>query len=202
MVTRCSNTKTSTLRIIGGKWRRRKISFIPLEQLRPTTDPTRETLFNWLNPHIAGANCLDMFAGSGALSFEALSRGAEHVTTVDASRKIIEQLRKNAALLQTAAIDFHWARMPERLHSIPAQKFDIIFIDPPFHFGLVELSCAKLERSDYLYDHTLVYIECERNLPIGDILAPSWQVLREKKSGLTGSYLCRIKEQAITARSA
>jgi 16S rRNA (guanine966-N2)-methyltransferase len=132
-----------------------------------------------------------MFAGSGSLGFEALSRGATHVTMVDASRKIIEQLRKNAALLQTDAIDFHWARMPERLNSIHAQKFDIIFIDPPFHFGLVKLSCAKLEHSNYLHDHTLVYIECERELLIGDILAPSWQILRKKKSGLTRSYLCR-----------
>ena len=191
MTTRCSNTKTSTLRIIGGRWRRRKISFIPFEQLRPTTDSTRETLFNWLSPYIVGANCLDMFAGSGALGFEALSRGAEHVTMVDVSHKTIEQLRKNAALLQTAAIDFHRARMPERLHGIPAQRFDIIFIDPPFNFGLVKLSYAKLERSNYLSDHTLIYLECERDLPVKEIVTPSWQILREKKSGLAKCYLCQ-----------
>ena len=191
VATKHSSTKKSILRIIGGKWRGRKISFIPFEQLRPTTDATRETLFNWLSPHIVGANCLDMFAGSGALGFEALSRGAEHVTMVDTSRKIIEQLRKNAKLLQTDTVNFHWARMPERLNGIPEQKFDIIFIDPPFHFGLVKLSCTKLENSSYLHDHTLIYIECERDLPVKDILAPLWQILREKKSGLTGSYLCR-----------
>ncbi len=185
--------KKSTLRIIGGQWRGRKINFMPYPDLRPTTDMTRETLFNWLHPWLANANCLDMFAGSGALGFEALSRGAKHVTMVDASARVIRQLRTNAQTLQTQAIDFHVARMPERLNSIKQQRFDIIFIDPPFNFGLVKITCAKLEHSNYFQEQTLFYIECERALNIQNNLPPSWQILREKSSDLTKNYLCQRK---------
>ncbi|WP_309567556.1 16S rRNA (guanine(966)-N(2))-methyltransferase RsmD [Coxiella-like endosymbiont] len=93
-------------RIIAGKWRGRKIVFPSLPELRPTSDRIRETLFNWLSPYIKDSCCLDLFAGSGALGFEALSRGCAHVTFFDHSKKVIETLQKNAEILNTKNTTF------------------------------------------------------------------------------------------------
>jgi len=183
---------TSTLRIIGGKWRSRKISFVALKGLRPTTDATRETLFNWLAPVINDAICLDLFAGSGALGFEAMSRGAKHVVMVDASTHVITTLKKTAQLLGTKDIDFYSARIPQGLNKIPKQSFDIIFLDPPFHFDLIKATCEKLANSSCLAQNTLIYIEAEKELDIKKVIPESWQILRQKVMGQVGSYLCSL----------
>jgi 16S rRNA (guanine966-N2)-methyltransferase len=180
---------SSTLRIIGGKWRSRKISFVPLKGVRPTTDATRETLFNWLAPIINDKNCLDLFAGSGALSFEALSRGAKHVVMVDASMRIIATLKKNAQLLLAENIEFICAKIPQGINKIPKQFFDIVFIDPPFHHDLIKPTCEKLISSGYLAPNALIYIEAEKELDIKTVIPESWQILRQKISGQVGSYL-------------
>ena len=183
------SSKVSNLRIIAGKWRSRKISFVQLKGVRPTKNVCRETLFNWLAPVIVGANCLDLFAGSGALGFEALSRGAKQVTMVDSLMQVIHKLKENAESLQANNIDFYCAQIPERINKIPKQHFDIIFLDPPFHCGLIKSTCEKLLDSGYLAKSSLIYIESEKELDVENIKPASWQILRKKISGMVGSYL-------------
>lgn len=179
----------SSLRIISGKWRSRKISFMPSASIRPTTDMMRETLFNWLAPVIHAANCLDLFAGSGALGFEALSRGAKHVVMVDAAMSTITTLKKNAKLLLAENIEFCWAKIPQNFNKIPQQQFDIVFLDPPFHCNLVKQTCEQLINSGCLAKNALVYIEAEKELNIKSIIPEKWTVLRKKIVGQVGSYL-------------
>ncbi len=183
----------SALRIIGGKWRSRKISFLPLKGVRPTTNVNRETLFNWLAPTIVDSCCLDLFAGSGALGFEALSRGAKHVVMVDISMKIIKKLEENARVLQATNVEFYCAQIPERLNKISSGSFDIVFLDPPFYRGLIKPTCEKLLNGDYLAKGALVYMEFEKKLNIEGIMPESWQILRQKASGLTKSCLLQAK---------
>jgi len=170
------------LRIIGGQYRSRKLSFPNAEGLRPTGDRIRETLFNWLAPHIEGARCLDLFAGSGALGFEALSRGAQQVTFVEQSPVTCNYLRQNIALLnaqtQTALV------CAESLNALPtlAGPFDIIFLDPPFTYGQLPSICIQLDRNNLLKTGTLVYLERAKSSPA--ITLPNrWQLYRDKTSG-------------------
>ncbi|TPW17985.1 MAG: methyltransferase, partial [Halothiobacillaceae bacterium] len=120
----------NSLRIIGGTWRSRRLEFPTVEQLRPTPDRVRETLFNWLQHRIGGARCLDLFAGSGALGFEALSRGANEVVFVEIDPAAVQALRANAQRLQADnAQIIHEEAL--RYLAKPADPFDIIFLDPP-----------------------------------------------------------------------
>ena len=185
--------KNSTLRIISGKWRSRKINFVPLKGVRPTTDATRETIFNWLVPIINNAVCLDLFAGSGALGFEALSRGAKHVVAVDSSMQIISNLKKNAQTLQAENMDFYCAKIPQGINKIPKQLFDIIFLDPPFNFDLIKPTCEKLANSGCLAKNAMLYIEAEKELNIKSVIPEGWQVLRQKISGQVGSYSLQVE---------
>lgn len=189
----CYHIAMQTLRIIGGKWRSRRISFMPLKGLRPTTDAGRETLFNWLAQTINDANCLDLFAGSGALGFEALSRGAKHVVAVDSSTQVISNLKKTAQLLNTEDMDFYWAKIPQNLAKIPKQSFNIIFIDPPFYCDLIKPVCEQLENFDYLAQNGLVYIEAEKKLKLETVIPKSWQILRQKIAKQAGGYLVTNK---------
>jgi 16S rRNA (guanine966-N2)-methyltransferase len=182
----------STLRIIGGKWRSRKISFVPLKKVRPTPNVIRETLFNWLAPVIMDSCCFDLFAGSGALGFEALSRGAKQVVMVDISTKIIKKLAENAKILQATNVEFYCTQIPECLNKIPKHFFDIVFLDPPFYCGLIKLTCEKLLDCGYLADGALVYIEAEKTLAIEAIIPRSWQILRQKATGLVKSHLVQV----------
>lgn len=173
--------KQNQLRIIGGKWRGRKLKFPDVEGLRPTPDRVRETLFNWLAPVIQQTICLDLFAGSGALGFEALSRGAQKVVFVDTSYKVIQQLKTNQNLLNcdAAAIiksnaDAFLARQTE--------KFDIIFLDPPFHQGLIEKTCKEIFQYGALKPDGYIYIEREASLK--EIALPTnFNILKERKAG-------------------
>src|SRR5579862_5217747 len=116
------------IRIIAGKWRGRKLKVPDVKDLRPTPDRVRETLFNWLNPMIEGSYCLDLFAGSGALGFEALSRGAAHVTMVDQSSKVVELLQAEQKQLDANSAKIYMAKIPKALHSV-SRPFDIVFLD-------------------------------------------------------------------------
>lgn len=182
----------STLRIIGGKWRSRRISFIPLKGVRPTTNVNRETLFNWLSPVIVGANCLDLFAGSGALGFEALSRGGSNLVMVDSSARIVSKLKESAQLLQAENIEFYCAKVPERLNKIIERSFDIIFLDPPFYKGLIKPTCEKLLALNFFAKGAYVYVEAEKHLDFEAIIPGSWEILRQKKAGLAKSYLFQV----------
>jgi 16S rRNA (guanine966-N2)-methyltransferase len=187
------------LRIIGGKWRGRKLDFADIPEIRPTPDRIRETVFNWLAPDIRGAACLDLFAGSGALGFEALSRGAAKVVMVDRSRSVIFKLKEIAEMFEAEpTIDFYCAAMPDNLEKLAGNKFDIIFLDPPFRQGLIAATCAKLEQINCLADNAWIYIEAESELVVAEIIPANWQMLRNKKAGQVGYYL--IKRASHEAR--
>ena len=175
--------KTNQLRIIGGQWRGRKLSIANVPGLRPTGDRVRETLFNWLMADIQGSHCLDLFAGSGALGLESLSRGAAHLTLLEthpsASRQLqqhCQQLKaENATLIQQDAL--HWLHT----HQLPAHSIDIVFIDPPFAEGLWQDCIERLDQSQLLAHQAWVYIET----PKATALTPPshWQLHREKTAG-------------------
>jgi 16S rRNA (guanine966-N2)-methyltransferase len=179
---RSNQAGQSQLRIIGGRWRSRKLAFTPAEGLRPTTDRVRETLFNWLSPQIAGARCADLFAGSGALGLEALSRGASHCDFVDTSSTALRQIAEHLLTLDAEQqADCHNCQASQYLHEA-RRPLDIIFIDPPFNRDLVTPSCALLAASALLTPETLIYIETSAKEALTD-LPTSWETHREKVAG-------------------
>jgi 16S rRNA (guanine966-N2)-methyltransferase len=146
------------LRIIAGKWRGRRIQFPEVAAIRPTPDRVRETLFNWLQHDIAGSRCLDLFAGSGALGLEALSRGARQVLFVDRERAAIGRLRDTLTMLGAQEAEL-LALDARRYLEGPAQPFDVVFLDPPFTNADLPQICAALEARGWLSARAYVYIE-------------------------------------------
>lgn len=194
-----SSRKPNTLRIIGGQWRGRKLHFPDLPGLRPTPDRVRETLFNWLSPKIHNARCLDLFSGSGALSLEALSRGAGHTTIIDRAPQVTAQLQQhldtlvcNSAKLITAD-SIQWL---SRIKPGQLAPFDIIFLDPPFHQGLIENCCNSLEQLQLVTYEGIIYIETETSWD--PVFPESWELYRSKRSGQVASYLCINQSQPST----
>ena len=177
-------TKTGQLRIIGGQWRGRKLAFSPEPGLRPTTDRVRETLFNWLAPVVHGARCVDLYAGSGALGLEALSRGAAFCDFVDSSRAALEQITAHlAALDATGRAGCHRETAASFLQrDVAQQPWDIAFIDPPFGANLIEPTCALLAQRNLLSAAALVYIESGAGEPTAT-LPTDWSLHREKTAG-------------------
>lgn len=182
-----------TLRIIGGAWRGRRLRFPPSPEIRPTPDRVRETLFNWLAARVPGARCLDLFAGSGALGLEALSRGAAHVTFVErdpaAAREISARLTEWGA--HDARVELGDAR--GFLERKPVVPFDIAFLDPPFGSRLLDESLARLEQGAWLSAGALVYVECAADAAAGGDAAPrapaGWIPLKAKRAGEVGYHL-------------
>lgn len=155
------------------------LSFPTVEGLRPTGDRIRETLFNWLAPILPGSRCLDLFAGSGILGFEALSRGAAHCSLVELSPAATRQLRVNADQLQADGAAIHSISALEFLAK-PASPFDVVFIDPPFAADLWQPVMASLERG-WLADGALIYVECPSDLAFNP--PATWHAHREKRAG-------------------
>jgi 16S rRNA (guanine966-N2)-methyltransferase len=152
------------LRIIGGIWRGRKLTFPQAETLRPTPDRIRETLFNWLRADVPGSRCLDLFAGSGALGFEAASRGAVETWLVERNAATARTLADNIRLLETDRVSLHRTDAIDLIGasqrpSDVAAPFDIIFIDPPYDASLVNICCERLEHGRWLSDHAKIYVE-------------------------------------------
>jgi 16S rRNA (guanine966-N2)-methyltransferase len=177
-----SKVKTGKIRIIAGNWRHRILSF-PLEKgLRPSPDRVRETLFNWLMPFIQGAVCLDLFSGSGALGFEALSRGAKEVVMIDQNTNTVKQLKYNATLLGTENAYILQAYVPVHLPSFTPQTFDLVFLDPPFQSDLLSICCKWLEEEGLLNPSSLIYVETYHKSQLEGIPV-NWEVFRSKKSG-------------------
>jgi 16S rRNA (guanine966-N2)-methyltransferase len=182
------------LRIVGGEWRGRRVRLAPGTPIRPTPDRVRETLFNWLQPVIRGARCLDLFAGSGALGMEALSRGAREVVFVDRDVRAVRQIR---AALVDFAIAAPQAYVSDALAYLrnPASPFDIVFLDPPFESGLLAPACALVEERGWLSPSALVYIEAaHRDGP--PKLPPTWRLLKAKRAGEVGYYLVERRRDA------
>ena len=172
--------KSNQVRIIGGEWRSRRITFPDHEGLRPSADRVRETLFNWLGQDLGGQCCLDLFAGSGALAFEALSRGAARVVMVEKSRRVCEALRRNADLLGAKNLQLHCADALEFATVAAADaaaRFDVVFLDPPFHSPLLGQALPLI--APLLRPGARVYVESAA------AFAPSggWRVLRHGRAG-------------------
>lgn len=180
----------SELRIIGGSLRSRKIIFKEVQGLRPTPNRIRETVFNWLAPEIRGASCFDMFAGSGALGFEALSRGASYCLMTDSSKEVIACLKENQQHLSLTNLDIIEATFPYPSGLI-SKKFDIVFLDPPFHYNYIESASAWLTQSGCLKETTLIYVEAERELEVLSV-PPSWIHLKDKSAGQVRYCLFRV----------
>lgn len=173
--------QTNQLRIIGGQWRSRKLSFPSIDGLRPTPDRVRETLFNWLAASIAGARCLDLFAGSGALGLEALSRGASYVDIVDNSSPVVQSLRHNLQLLGGDAQQVSHSSADNWLQQSP-QPYDVIFLDPPFHQGLLADCIERIDQQQLLAARGWVYLETPRS-EAPPTTPAHWQLHREKTAG-------------------
>lgn len=157
-----NNDNDNKLRIIGGNWRRRKISFPEGNDIRPSPDRVRETLFNWLQFDVAGTRCLELYAGSGILSLEALSRGAAHITLVEKSKVICSYLSRTMGQLDVLndQYDLDCARAQDFLVRHPLNRYDILFLDPPFDSD--ELDTVEPLIPGVLHDNSFVYLENSR----------------------------------------
>lgn len=184
---RSSSSKTkkseSHIRIIGGEWRSRKLSVLDADGLRPTGDRIRETLFNWLTPWLPKARCLDLFAGSGALGLEALSRGANFSHFIETQPKAAERLKQNLALLNVSSADASLETVDalSLLSAQPETTFDIVFMDPPFAANYWNPCIEKLNRNGWLSEQALIYIEAPKSTQLE--APPNWSLHREKASG-------------------
>lgn len=176
----------SRLRIIGGQWRGRKLPIPELEGLRPTGDRLRETLFNWLMPHLPGARCLDLFAGSGALGLEALSRGAATVTMVELQRKAAAQLRANCTTLGATNANVIEANALVWLASYHGPRFDVVFVDPPFAADLWQQVMRALN-DKVATGRALIYVETPRDTPLA--VPEDWQLSKHKAMGGVSAHL-------------
>jgi 16S rRNA (guanine966-N2)-methyltransferase len=187
------------VRIIGGEWRGSKLHFPHLDGLRPTPDRVRETVFNWLQFELAGRRCLDLFAGTGVLGIEALSRGAAEVVFVErdpaAARAIGETLtRLRCGRGRIERCDaFDWLARVDRA-GLP---FDIVFLDPPYRDALLGKAIEKLERSGCLALDAWIYLEdaAQRGAPE---VPPGWALMRSKRAGEVGYHLARRVSEPVT----
>ncbi len=177
------------IRIIGGEWRGRRLELVPGVEIRPTPDRVRETLFNWLMPVLPGARCLDLYAGTGALGLEALSRGAAEACFVERDTRtaaaIDAALRRFGGRGQVQSADARrWLR------ETPATAFDLVFADPPYGKGDLAELCTLLTRG-WLTAHAWVYLEMsgDQSLPA---LPEGWYLHRETRAGAVHSVLIRL----------
>ena len=176
-----------TLRIIGGKWRGRKVTFRNTDDIRPTGDRIRETLFNWLMHDIAGAECLDLYSGSGALALEALSRGAKHVTLVEKDPGVSQHLSRLVASLANPS-DYRIINSDALAFLFGCDRqFDLIFMDPPFADDELYKACQQV--GDRNLARGYVYLESADKLDI-DRLPAGWELRRVKQASAVHYGLC------------
>jgi len=169
------------IRIIGGEWRSRQIHFVDAPGLRPTPDRVRETLFNWLQFDVTGSRCLDLYAGSGALGFEAASRGAKAVVQVDNNAEVCRCLAANAKTLAARQVKVVQQEVFRYLAG-DAEAFNLVFLDPPFALNTAAQTCQWLEDKHWLADYAKIYVETARNQLLTE-LPPNWQLLKQKTAG-------------------
>ncbi len=169
------------LRIVGGRLRGRRLPVGSAPGLRPTPERVRETVFNWLQPSVVGAVCLDLFSGSGALGFEALSRGASDICFVERDRRLAMHLKALAEQFGEKAVRVVNADAQDFLRR-DAQPNDIVFLDPPFRKGLLERVCNTLEARGWLAAGAMIYLESEA--PLSRLSLPAcWHHYREGRAG-------------------
>ena len=180
--------KKGEIRIIGGKWKGKKIYFDLNDDLRPTPDRAKETLFNWLGQDLKKMYCLDLFSGTGALGFEAFSRGAEKVTFVERNKDYLLKIKKvYLEMSEKADCDFFCAECLEWIqNNNSGTKYDLIFIDPPFNKNLVHDLLAAILEKELLSKNGQIYFEFEKKL---DLEIPESLNLKKKKSLGKKSYV-------------
>ncbi len=179
------------IRIIGGRYRGRRLPVPSTAGLRPTSDRIRETVFNWLAPFVEGSRCLDCFAGSGALGLEAASRGAGEVWMIESAGAAVMQLRSNVQLIKAEKVRVIKADALRWLSTQEPKPMDIIFLDPPFASGLLAPAIDKLESKGWVHPGSLLYLETQSSgsppsLPV------AWSLLRHKRAGQVCYGLARV----------
>lgn len=179
---------SNQLRIIGGEWRGRKLRFPDAPNLRPTPDRVRETVFNWLMPMINGARCLDLFAGSGALGLEALSRGAAKTVFVDSHKKATQYIKEHLNTLNVTDRAKVINMDGMKYLKAEAEQFDLVFLDPPYQLNFLEKTVPLLESNDWLTKDALLYLEIEKRQSLPELPA-NWQKIKEKTAGEVNYFL-------------
>jgi len=179
----------NSVRIVGGEWRRRVLRFPDSQGLRPTPDRVRETLFNWLGQDLGGQHCLDLFAGSGALGFEAASRGADRVVLVEQAPRVLATLKENAGLLGAGTrVEIVRSDALQYLVST-GSKFDTIFLDPPYSKGWIDRLAEYLPT--VLNEDGAIYVEAEYEIDsLGD-----WRTVRRGRAGEVNFHLLRREKE-------
>ncbi len=183
------------MRIIAGRWRGRRLDFPAVPGLRPSPDRVRETLFNWLQRPIVDARCLDLFAGSGALGFEALSRGAARAVLVERDPRVLSALRATAERFGEPRPQIVAADAFGYLNG-PPEPFDLVFLDPPFAAGSLPELCTLLEVRGWLAPRAFVYLESAANDAVASWPA-AWEAVREMRAGEVRAVLARRGDTAV-----
>ncbi|WMS85981.1 16S rRNA (guanine(966)-N(2))-methyltransferase RsmD [Pleionea litopenaei] len=183
-------SKIGQVRIIGGRWKGRRLKFMEVAGLRPTLDRVRETLFNWLMYEIEGARCLDLFAGSAAIGIEALSRGAKEVMFVEKNKKAADFIHQNLADLSFTNYRV-FNTSAEVVLKKNEQPYDIIFVDPPFYQDYLDNILKGLNHPNFVQPDSLIYVERERH---SDPINPpdNWEQIKSKQVGGLEFYLYRV----------
>ncbi len=185
----------NSVRIIAGAWRGRRVNFPDLPGLRPTPDRVRETLFNWLQHAIVGARCLDLFAGSGALGLEALSRGARTLVFVEqaqrAARGLQTELTRLGGKAQGRIVEMGATRFLKAPGDTFGAPFDVVFVDPPFGQDALTEYLPLLDAGSWLKIGSLVYLESEKAAGVPR-LPSQWELLKSKSAGEVGYHLARV----------
>lgn len=183
------------VRIIAGQWRGRKLPVPTVEGLRPTGDRVRETLFNWLQPYVVGSHCLDLFAGSGALGFEARSRYAASLTLVEPAPAAAAQLLASARLLGDDSVRLE-RTTAERFLQADQRRFDIVFVDPPFAQA-IQWDMLSLLAPEHLNAQAWVYVEAPTRQERPDSWPPGYSLQREKRFGDVKGWLLRFESPPV-----
>ena len=183
MVTRRNNSKNrGKVRITSGEWKNRNLEVPDIDGLRPTSERVRETLFNWLMPSIHKSICLDLFAGSGSLGFEALSRGAKHCTFVEKSKLAFSQIKTTRTSLNAVNSEVHNCDAIDFLSSVHNHNFNLVFLDPPFSDDYLISSIESIHEYQLVSRGGYIYIEFNKNNDLFD-LPDNWSVIRKKIYG-------------------
>lgn len=193
-----TTSSSGELRIIGGDWRSRKLRFPDAGGVRPSPARTRETLFNWLSYHLAGSRCLDLFAGSGALGLEALSRGAASATLVDHTPALAHAIRDNLRLLNCDRGEVICQSVDRFLTQPPTRPFDIIFMDPPFRQGWLEMLFPLVFSHHWVRPGGWIYVEHESDRPT-PVAPAGWELHRQKTAGQVTYCLFRAQQPELEA---
>lgn len=187
--------KNNGVRIISGNWRGRRLQVADVPGLRPTGDRSRETLFNWLQPWISGADCADLFAGTGALGFEAASRGAASVLMVEKDQRAQYVLRQSIEQLQAVQVKLHAGGAMSLIEEFKPDIYDLVFVDPPFDSNLGGLVLERLDKTGCVRCGGFIYVESPASASKAIVAPQGWSVWRDQQLGEVRMQLFRRQTQ-------